>query len=59
MLQAIAHSWIASMLFSLIGESYEVQGSRATKHMAAVGSMAGIMLAVLLANAALVHVYLS
>nr|APQ44786.1 NADH dehydrogenase subunit 4 [Diplonema papillatum] len=50
MLQGIVHSWVASMLFSLAGDSYEVQGSRATKHLHVVGADAMKWLMVLLMN---------
>lgn len=49
-LQATAHSWIAGLLFAMLGECYEVQGSRATKLIALTPGMRYALLIVLLAN---------
>ncbi len=51
-MQLIAHSWIAAMLFSLIGECYEVHGSRCAKQLVLLGSSSTAMLVLLLANSA-------
>ena len=52
LLQAVAHSWIASMLFYALGSSYEEHGSRCTKHYVAAGRTASMLLFLLLANSA-------
>ena len=56
LLQLGAHSWIAGSLFLVVGDMYEVQGTRSTKahHYSTKG--AGVLLAVLLANSAGGHV---
>ncbi len=53
MLQVVVHSLVASMLFSLLGEGYEVQGSRMAKHLRVQGHSSSILLMVLLANGVL------
>lgn len=50
MVQLAVHSWIAGSLFYLIGESYEVQGSRLSKVHTYTGRSTTAMLYILLAN---------
>jgi len=51
MLQLLAHSWIAGSLFYLIGETYEIQGSRLSRSHTHYGRASTAMLFLLLANA--------
>ena len=50
MVQLAVHSWIAGSLFYLIGESYEIQGSRLSKVHTYTGRSTTAMLYILLAN---------
>ena len=54
LLQLLAHSWIAGSLFYLIGETYEVQGSRLSRAHTYYGRGSTAMLYMLLANSVVV-----
>jgi hypothetical protein len=54
LLQLVAHSWIASALFMVIGDVYEVHGSRAAASLHTTGAGASLLLMLLLANSAFV-----
>ncbi len=53
MLQLIAHSWIAALLFSMLGECYEAHGSRCAKQLVLLGTVGTGVLLILLANSVL------
>lgn len=51
LLQLVAHSWIAVLLFAHVGEVYEVNGSRVSRGHVHTSRSSSIMLLIVLANA--------